>query len=157
MSRDESLANKYYNYNIMARDIWGKAGWKFMHYVSLGYPEHPTASQARDYRSFSDAVGKVLPCPTCSIHYQEGLDKHPLDGSALASQDSLIKWVVDMHNEANKITGKKTWTVNEAMTELAKEYREHNVQGWSGRDWAMVLIGLGVIIWSIGGVRRGRP
>ena len=29
--------------NSLKPKIWGPHGWKFLHYVSLGYPEKPSA------------------------------------------------------------------------------------------------------------------
>ena len=32
--------------------IWGPHGWKFMHYVSLGYPSNPTEEDKKNYKTF---------------------------------------------------------------------------------------------------------
>jgi len=33
-------------------NIWGPHGWKFMHYVSLGYPVNPTESEKQNYKNY---------------------------------------------------------------------------------------------------------
>ena len=33
-------------------NIWGPHGWKFLHYVSLGYPENPTPEDKINYKNF---------------------------------------------------------------------------------------------------------
>ena len=31
----------------MGPDIWGPHGWKFLHFVTLGYPEKPTENEKK--------------------------------------------------------------------------------------------------------------
>ena len=75
-------------------NVWGPHGWKFMHYVSLGYPQVPTENDKRNYKEFYSNLKNVLPCKTCAINYERNLTELPID-NALQSRDSLVKWVIE--------------------------------------------------------------
>ena len=45
---------------IITPDIWGPYGWKFLHYLSFGYPTNPTIEQKNQYKTF------FFITPTCS-------------------------------------------------------------------------------------------
>ena len=53
--------------------IWGPHGWKFIHYVSLGYPENPTINDKNFYKNFYYSLQDVLPCEKCRINYKKGI------------------------------------------------------------------------------------
>ena len=95
-------------------NIWGPHGWKFMHYVSLGYPVNPTESEKQNYKNFYTSLQHILPCDKCAQNYSHNLQKYPIDNH-LESRDSLIKWVIDIHNQVNNETGKKEYTYEEAI------------------------------------------
>ena len=94
--------------------VWGPPGWKFMHYVSLGYPDAPNETDKQQYKEFYESLQHVLPCHTCAQNYKDNLRTMPID-DALGSRDSLIKWVIDIHNKVNIETGKKQLDYNEAL------------------------------------------
>ena len=91
--------------NNILPDVWGPHGWKFMHYVALGYPEQPTDQDKAAYRSYFEALQRVLPCKSCATHYQENLRKFPV-GEHLKDRDSLMRWTIALHNEVNLATHK---------------------------------------------------
>ena len=95
-------------------NVWGPHGWKFMHYVSLGYPQEPTENDKRNYKDFYTSLQNVLPCVTCPGTYQKNLSELPID-NALQSRDSLVKWVIDIHNKVNKETNKRELGYDEAI------------------------------------------
>ena len=41
------------NKQAIKPSIWGPHGWKFMHYVSLGYPNNPTENDKLNYKTLS--------------------------------------------------------------------------------------------------------
>ena len=94
--------------------VWGPHGWKFMHYVSLGYPQEPTENDKRNYKDFYTSLQNVLPCATCQGNYKKNLSELPID-NALQSRDSLVKWVIDIHNKVNKETNKRELGYDEAI------------------------------------------
>ena len=97
------------------QSIWGSHGWKFMHYVSLGYPSKPTEEDKKNYKTFYTSLQHILPCAKCANNYSHNLIKYPIDNH-LSSRDSLVRWVIDIHNQVNNETGKKEYTYEEALS-----------------------------------------
>lgn len=99
---------------VITPDIWGPHGWKFLHYLSFGYPVNPTTEQKNQYKTFFLSLQHVLPCSLCSKHYSENLMKYSLD-EALMNKDALVRWVIDIHNSVNEMKGKKIYEYDEAI------------------------------------------
>ena len=91
---------------MIGPDVWGPHGWKFIHYVTLGYPENPTPAQKEKYKAFLVLLKDVLPCSLCANHYGENLQKQPLTDEVMDSRENLIKWGIDIHNVVNKMKNK---------------------------------------------------
>ena len=86
-------------------DIWGPHGWKFMHYISLGYPMNPSENDKLNYKNFYYSLQYVLPCEKCQINYRRNILENPID-KFLKDRKSLTKWVIDIHNKVNQETNK---------------------------------------------------
>jgi len=86
--------------------IWGPSGWKFIHYISFGYPNNPTDEDKINYKNFYNNLQYVLPCKKCSINYNKNITEHPIDNH-LEDRDSLVKWLIDIHNKVNEESNKK--------------------------------------------------
>ena len=95
-------------------DDWGPHGWKFLHYITLGYPNNPTIDEKNKYKNFFISLQHVLPCSVCSKHYGENIEKYSLH-EALNNQESLMKWLIDVHNDVNQSKGKKIYDYDEAL------------------------------------------
>jgi hypothetical protein len=87
--------------------LWGPHGWRFMHYITMSYPKSPSEVDKNNMRNFFMSVKNVLPCETCRSHFSDQLQKNPLNNHALSSNDNLVKWLTDIHNDVNKLLGKK--------------------------------------------------
>lgn len=83
---------------------WGPAAWTFMHAATWTYAERPTAEERAKMEAFFRALPHVLPCSVCGGHFlahvNTGLE------AALAGRDTLTHWLVDVHNDVNRRTGK---------------------------------------------------
>jgi hypothetical protein len=63
---------------------------------------------------------KVLPCPACSYHAIKYEKENPV---IVSSGQDLFEWLVTLHNDINKRTGKKSdWTQKEAKDAIIKRY-----------------------------------
>ena len=102
--------------NSLDPNIWGPHAWKFMHFVSLGYPENPTQNNKHLYKNFYYSLKDILPCEKCRNNYTKNITENPID-QHLENKDSLIKWVIDIHNKVNLELNKPTLEYQEA-TEL---------------------------------------
>ena len=101
--------------------LWGPSGWRIIHFICYGAPANLRTEHKVHYATFLRAMGNVLPCGTCRMHFAENLEKHPLTEEVLATRDSLFAWSVEMHNEVNRMHGKREWTPEEAVRELLKK------------------------------------
>ena len=99
--------------NPLKPNIWGPHGWKFMHYVSLGYPENPTIDNKNRYKNFYYSLQDILPCEKCRENYKNNILEYPIDNH-LENKDSLVQWVIYIHNKVNTELNKPTLEHQEA-------------------------------------------
>ncbi len=92
--------------------LWGEHLWKFMHYLTLSYPDNPTLDDQNRFKNFFNMIGNYLPCEKCRFNYTRHQSELPLTDDILQSRDKLIFWLFDFHNIVNSETGK---------TKLSKE------------------------------------
>lgn len=108
----------------MKPTIWGRHGWLFMHSITMEYPDHPTTKDKKRMYIFFNSVKYLLPCQTCSHNFQKHLKKKPLTNKILSSRDNLVVWLIEIHNEVNKSTGKKVLSVKDALNSLNRLLHE---------------------------------
>ena len=95
-------------------DTWGPHGWKFIHFIALGYPNNPNERDREKYRRFFYLFGDMIPCIICAEHYKKNFEKINID-EYLDSKTNLLHWTILMHNEVNKANGKKVYTFDEGV------------------------------------------
>lgn len=105
----------------MGTNIWGPHGWKFFHYITLGYPDNPSDTDIKIYRNFFNLIGKVLPCSICRNNYNHHIKDYPLDNITLSNKNKFIKWGIKMHNLVNKEQGKRIYTNSEVIEDIIME------------------------------------
>ena len=108
-------------------DAWGPHAWKFLHYVSLGYPDKPTKEDKEKYKSFFLLLQDVLPCAICREHFKDNYSKLPLTDDILSSRDKLIKWVIDLHNIVNEMKNKPTVSYDKAIDLMMNNFEDDNI------------------------------
>lgn len=79
-------------------EFFGPSAWRLMHAVAFTYPENPDATTRKKYIDFFKSIGNVLPCPSCRGHYNEYMEKNPIEAD---STESLARWVYDLHDDVN--------------------------------------------------------
>jgi len=94
--------------------VWGPHGWKFLHYVTLGYPMNPTNQDKENYKQFFYSLSNVIPCQKCSRNFKQNLNTYSIE-PALENRESLIKWLIDIHNSVNEELGKPVVDYNTAI------------------------------------------
>ena len=105
---------------------WGKHGWIFLHYITINYPIYPTEIDKNNYFIFFDSLKNTLPCDLCKNNYIKHLKKYPLQ-NALQSRNNLIKWLIDIHNETNKLLNKPILSYSKALKKLDKIDNKNNI------------------------------
>lgn len=107
-------------------DVWGPHAWKFLHFVTLGYPNKPTEKDKKKYKLFFMLLQDTLPCSICARHFGENLKKKPLSDHDLASKENLIYWLIDFHNVVNKMKNKKVYNKEDAINLMLTNFGEQN-------------------------------
>ena len=123
--------------------FWGPHGWYFLHSVTMHYPKNPSEQEKQIYFNFFKSVENVLPCEKCAYHYSKNLEKLPLE-PALESRDTLVRWLISVHNEVNKETGKREYTYEEVIDEYT--HKMNNIDSDSTLVYKVIIVGLIVFI-----------
>ena len=96
----------------MDTTIWGPLLWFTLHTLSFNYPEKPNYVEKQQHLLFFESLKSLLPCSICRNHYKDFLQKQPIS-PYLDNKNSLKRWVLDCHNNVNKLSSKKIWTLKE--------------------------------------------
>ena len=94
--------------NGMMTAIWGPALWHTLHTISFNYPVNPTQDDKTRYYKYFKYLGKVLPCRYCRDNYSKNLKGSGYNISVFNNRESLSKWVYELHENVNKMLGKKS-------------------------------------------------
>jgi len=97
-------------------DFWGSSGWKLLHYITLSYPDNPTAIDKKNMKNFFASFQTVIPCKTCATNFKKHMTKYPLTDNILSSRRNLVHWLIDIHNEVNKLLGKPILSYAKALS-----------------------------------------
>lgn len=88
------------------KKCWGKHAWVFLHYITFGYPDNPTASiMVHTYR-FLQSLRFLIPCEFCRENYAKHISagSQKLTLNVLRSKEAFMIWMFDLHNLVNKLT-----------------------------------------------------
>jgi hypothetical protein len=97
--------------------IWGPHAWVFLHTITFNFPENPTPEQQKVYKEFFESLIHIIPCDKCRYNYIKKIKKYPVN---VESRMKLVEWLLHIHNDVNKSTGKEEIT----MPELIKKYTD---------------------------------
>jgi hypothetical protein len=127
-------------------ESWGPFFWHTIHITALGYPTEPTYAHKKAAKDFFESLKHLIPCPVCRDHYVEHLEKLPISPH-LDKRGDLFKWTVVLHNEVNKILGKKEYTEAQAIdfySRLGKRGRSpvFTPDDFAEADWKARVQGL---------------
>ena len=105
----------------MGPETWGPHGWKFIHFITMGYPSNPSRYDKEHYKEFFTNLSYVIPCGLCADNYKDHLRIYPIDDVVLSDRENLMEWGVKMHNLVNKSNGKEEYTKEKAFKLISKE------------------------------------
>jgi hypothetical protein len=124
----------------MLPDIWGRYAWNFLHLVTLGYPEYPTAEDKENYYNYLHYLQYVLPCAKCRNNLSVHLKNYPLTDEILSTRSSFVKWGIDMHNIVNYSIGKPVLSYEEAMNDINGLAHPHKKSYFNAIYWILFVI-----------------
>ena len=99
---------------------WGPHGWKFIHFITLGYPDKPTKEDKNRYKNFFLSLADVIPCILCKNNYIRHLKIYPLTDYVLKTRINLMAWGIKMHNLVNMENNKKEYSVKDGIKMIKK-------------------------------------
>ena len=88
--------------------IWGPALWHSLHTISFNYPTHPTDENKKNYREMMLNLVNVLPCKYCRENLANNYKQFPLTISCMKDRNSFSRYVYKLHENVNKMLGKKS-------------------------------------------------
>jgi hypothetical protein len=103
--------------------VWGPHLWFTMHTISFNYPKNPTNQDKQNNYNFFYNLIHIIPCSDCRKHYQDFFNKQPIL-NYLDNRDKLIEWVMDAHNNVNKMTNKPIWTLDQVFNHYKQIFDE---------------------------------
>lgn len=132
----------------MDPEIWGPPAWKFIHLLTLNYPNTPSFEDKYKYKEFIIALQRILPCYTCSQHFEKKI-KDSNFNDILKSRESLFEWFVDVHNDVNKRNNKKLWSYMEVYQNLQYSPKKKITNKKDYFLWVVKLISIFMMLWYI--------
>ena len=90
------------NITNISTKAWGPHGWKFLHYVAHGCPDHPSDEEMEHYKAFFTYLKYVLPCNLCRDSYNSYLITNPIRAQ---TKHDLCRWLWEIHNMVNAKLG----------------------------------------------------
>ena len=105
----------------MDPNIWGPHAWIFLHSITLAYPDNPTQEDINSHALFFNSLKGILPCQKCRDHYTKNLQELPVENN-LYNKESLVKWLIEIHNRVNIVNDKKEYSYDEAINFYEKIY-----------------------------------
>ena len=92
----------------MMTSIWGPSLWHFLHTISFNYPCKPTKKDKEYYYNFILSLENILPCKYCRENLPNNFKKTRFSKKVFKNRETFSKWMYDLHEEINKMLGKKS-------------------------------------------------
>lgn len=96
--------------------LWGPGAWRFLECMAMTYPTKPRPADIARNSAFVRSFGKQLPCKICKKHYEEYVSKHFSVKKDLATRRAFITFIIRLHNNVNRITGKRVYNTKGMVT-----------------------------------------
>jgi hypothetical protein len=93
----------------------GKLWWPALHAFAWSYPVAPSQREQQRAVEFFRSLGVFLRCSECRSHWEVVMTMMP---PAVESREALFAWLVDRHNDINRIHGQRPYSEEEAVADL---------------------------------------
>lgn len=113
----------YHSNNGMMTTVWGPPTWHMLHCVSFNYPVVPTTNDQRNYMNFIKTLKCILPCGKCRKNLDKNFKILPLEKKHMASRDTFSKYVYDLHENVNKMLGKRSGLTYDDVRSTYEHFR----------------------------------
>ena len=122
--------------------IWGPSAWKFLHCITIGYPDCPSNEDKQNIKQFFANLHTILPCDVCKAHFKDHFAKYPLTDEILCNKKELFKWLVDVRNYVNMQLKKPIISQEDVLKECVGCSKSYVTT----KNITFVLVGIVVII-----------
>jgi len=95
--------------------VWGPPTWFFLHSMTLALPDQVPEEQQKEMLMLLVSLEHTLPCSTCGQNLAKHMKQYPVEPH-LASREEMVDWMIKIHNEVNKDTGKPVISRDEALS-----------------------------------------
>lgn len=110
----------------MHSKVWGQYLWRTLHSLTFCFPNENVKKETRDlFIDLFKLLEKVLPCPVCRKHYIKKLKERPIINYVI-NRNSLVKWLVNLHNNVNSGLGKRVLSIFEVNKIYLNNKKEIN-------------------------------
>jgi hypothetical protein len=120
------IVEEWYFSNIHNYNSFGPSFWRMFHSFAASYRPEPAVTQA--FVQFITSMSGIIPCKTCSINFENCLNKVQLTNAMLQNSHNLFLWSYLIHDCLNKELGKNS----PSFEIIKKEYFNSNVCGSCG-------------------------
>lgn len=103
---------------------WGQHGWKFLHYVTLSYPDVPSYTERGSFFNLFASLDDTLPCKKCRLDYKKyRLESNFVgpDCAILDNRTNLVYWLFKFHNHVNIRLSKPEYSWNTFQSEYISQ------------------------------------
>ena len=118
---------------------WGPPAWRLLHYLTLRYPDRPSARSLHAYRRVFASLPRILPCGQCRRHLKSAYRRSPPRISPTSGRGRLVRWFYNVHVHVNRDLRKRV-----VRPRLAGELPSIK-RGWrSGLETFLMAVALGL-------------
>jgi hypothetical protein len=103
--------------------VWGPPTWHMLHTISFNYPVNPTKKDKEEYRNFIISLKYILPCGKCRKNLIKNMKKLQLTMKSMKSRDTFSKYIYDLHEIVNHMTGKTSGLSYDDIRERYEHFR----------------------------------
>ena len=111
----------------MEPKIWGPVLWKYLHLLSINYPDYPDKKTINNHYQLLILIGKTLPCSKCANHYQYYMKPVKIK-KGLKNKKNFIELILDLHNNVNEKLNKNKVSYNELLRNYQKIINSKNTE-----------------------------
>lgn len=108
MSKNIFKKDDYNSPDGMLTSVWGPPMWHTLHTISFNYPIKPTKEEKENYFNYFKNLRNVLPCKYCRDNLKNNYKKLKFGKSQFKNRDTLSLFVYKLHEEINRMLGKKS-------------------------------------------------
>lgn len=101
----------------MSPSEWGHHMWYMIHIIAKYFKYDKNYASLME--KFIDLLQIFIPCPKCSVHFEEMIIQHPLSEKTMKNSTLCIQYFINIHN-----------VVNERLKKEKKNYTMDDVKDW---------------------------